>query len=181
MPPPTPGYVPIAQPKSSTLRKSMLITVAIVFGLFVVTRFVDVGSSKAPLKPPATLAGRVRSTNAELAVRAASVSAELKKENNGRSSSVVFYESAGRPEIVLIAVRARTSESRDVKDAIAGGFPIDASSKQKIDGLSCYRTDDKSMGLCMWQDTVSGFVVTLADGDLDNTAAAANEARDALE
>lgn len=174
-------------PPPNNTGRNVIIAVAVVVGaIFVIGILAAIAipvflNQRGALKSPASLGGRTLATDPTAKALSASITAEMKKRNGGRSAIATYYvDSSGKIDVALIAIRGRTEEDRDVRDASAGGFAIDTSSRQSFGTISCYPAARATMSACFWQDGVSGIIIALRSSDLQETAAIAKEAQAAL-
>jgi hypothetical protein len=137
-------------------------------------------NQRGPVKAPQTLAGRPMITTPEAQQVAKTTEDAMAERNHGLQATVAMYGQPGAPEVLLIAMRGRLDEGREVRDAEQQGVQVDTKSRQESNGIVCYRIPTPRMGMCMWSGSISGWVSVMNSNDLDEISAVAREARQAL-
>lgn len=133
--------------------------------------------SRRPLDAPDQLAGLRKSTDAAM-VADAERSQVAAKDGLGGSSTIAQYYGGPGNALLLIAGREKLNLDRQwtslEKDA---GRSIP---HRKVNGVEC-SSDGEGMVVCIWSDDVSGlFFDYRAGSTVEQAAAAAREAKDAL-
>jgi hypothetical protein len=173
-----PGYypVPLAPQRRRPLRWVLIGVPLLVVGIIALA-FLGYLLDRQPLDAPPRLAGLERSTDPEMVAYATKTEDEFEDQFLAGATTAAVY-GAESDLIVLIAAREdfdlasewRYFEKKEGRKVI----------RRLIAGVECGAVNDGEV-VCMWRGDVSGLMVDLRAGStVEQAAAAANEAKDAL-
>jgi len=159
----------------------VVIAVLFLLGILLAVAIPVFLNQRGPVKAPTTLAGRSLIATPETTDIAATAADAMSKQNSGRRITVAMYGVTDEPDVMLIAMRGRVDESREVEDAKQAGIVLDRTTRREYDGVVCYQIPQYHGAMCMWsRGSVAGWLHVYGDADTDSAASIALEARKVL-
>ncbi|MEO6714154.1 MAG: hypothetical protein ABIM89_12100 [Mycobacteriales bacterium] len=140
--------------------------------------------ARAAINFPPSLGGLTFSANAAAQKEMADAARELAAENPGMASGVGLYEESARGErfVMVIAVRGRLDEQRELRDAASDQLVVDRSSRREFPShIVCYSVSNESATVCFVHGrALSILVADFGNADLAEGARVAGAAKKAI-